>query len=149
MLELHEVQLQSISLLEINAKAAKAPATPGAAPGLLVDFSSSAEASSERIADCSLTVTLKFDADDLGETEAPFDISATVRGTVESSMDLTPQQWSLFAGLQGVLLLWPYMRELITEMTRRMDIRPPVVLPVLKIPTLQPAPEADDHDDES
>ena len=69
-----------------------------------------------------------------------FDVQVLMRARFQSDTALGQRHWEEFAQLQAVFLFWPYVRELISNLTNRMGL-PPFTLPLLQIPGSTPPTE--------
>ncbi len=74
------------------------------------------------------------------EREFGFDVQVLMRARFQSDTALGQRHWEEFAQLQAVFLFWPYVRELISNLTNRMGL-PPFTLPLLQIPGSTPPTE--------
>lgn len=131
-LTLHKVQLKNIWLRSIDARR-----HDWADEALEETHESSLEFDGS-IVDCSADKAqceLRIDLRAVGsEQEFGLDVTVSMRAHLQSGDTLDEQQWEAFAKLQVVLLLWPYVRELISTISTRMAL-PPLLLPVLEIPS--------------
>jgi hypothetical protein len=74
-----------------------------------------------------------------------FSIDATMNLQYKLSEERTAEDAEAFAQINAVFNAWPYWREIVQSTATRMGILIPPI-PLLKIPALQPSPEADAHD---
>ena len=125
-MKLHVVQLQSIELHEISASKQEAPEENDFSPTMA--FESNLLDCNENTATCDFKIRIEIFTE-----QHAFQAELCMRGDYRSAQPLDRSQWQAFAELQNVFLVWPYVRELLTSITTRMDL-PPLVLPLLEIP---------------
>ncbi|HYF77829.1 MAG TPA: protein-export chaperone SecB [Symbiobacteriaceae bacterium] len=121
----HTMQLREVTLTEIQMKRlSDVPETP---PAVSTKVESRGEIVSDQAGYAFVRITLVFD-----EAEnAPFSLTAEYRGTVVTEdQPVNREKFETFLKDEGVYLLWPYLRQLIAQLTRDMDF-PPLTLPTL------------------
>jgi len=123
--------MRSVRLLSLSAKLLEEPSDE-----LDVDLNIEPRlAASEGLnGTCCLEVSVAAAGGGKGAPTFGLSLEACVAGDFEADQELEERLWKEFAECQAVYLLWPYVRELVSNVTVRMDL-PPLCLPVLNIPS--------------
>ncbi|MCD6521293.1 hypothetical protein J7K56_00780 [Candidatus Calescamantes bacterium] len=66
-----------------------------------------------------------------GEKEVKFKIDVTFEITYESNLQITPEEFEIFRKANLYLHTWPYLRELVQEVTLKMGLPPLILSPYL------------------
>jgi len=69
----------------------------------------------------------------VAETEG-IDLHMVLRADLSCENAMERDKWRQFGEMQLVLIAWPYLREIVSDVTSRMGL-PPLVLPLLVVPT--------------
>jgi hypothetical protein len=93
-----------------------------------------------------ISFVLKTAQSDENESEMPVSIKATfvLFYAVDSFDGIEDEHLKAFSGTNGVFNAWPYWRELVQNVTGRMGLTIPIVVPVLRLgqtPSVDETPE--------
>lgn len=126
-LPLHDVQLVGVIVTEISLKRFPVLVTNNAKHPLTIDTQVAAVSQSDTEHQIHLDISI-----DSTEEEKPFSLFISMLGQVRSDREVMPEDFAKFADRSGYLLLWPYARELVSDLTVRCGL-PPLILPTLAV----------------
>lgn len=123
-LQSHTFQLRDFRLASIQAARTGDLAT-GSRLALQVDLTPRVQSAREVLAILHVSVT--------PEPALAFSLDIVGQARFETDTDTTTNDLEMFANTQAMVLMWPYLRESVSDLSARLGINPPVVLPILDV----------------
>jgi hypothetical protein len=142
------VQIRNVILADCEAsRTGQVNSSPAKLkPVAIVSGVSYAEDTEAKQLNVMISFVLKTARSDENESEMPVSIKATfvLFYAVDSFDGIEDEHLKAFSGMNGVFNAWPYWRELVQNVTGRMGLTIPIVVPVLRLgqtPSVDETPE--------